>query len=128
MRKLTVLSVIDGSVLSVSGLENIADGNKCTHYRKNYDREYHANHYIVCFPDVPLISTLVDTGLERNMTFGCAALGEANNTIGYNSFAIGRNNTAEGNYSMALGYNARAKNNNSFAWSGGDSYSVTGVG
>lgn len=128
MRKLTVLSVIDGSVLSVSGLENIADGNKCTHYRKNYDKEYHPNHYIICFPDVPLISTLVDTGLEKNMTFGCAALGEANNTIGYNSFAIGKDNTAEGNYSIALGYNARAKNNSAFAWSGGGSYSVSGVG
>ena len=129
MRKLTVLSVINGSVLSVSGLENIDDGYKQTHYRKNATNQtYHANHYIACFPDIPLISTNSDVGCENNMTFGCAAIGEANNTIGYNSFAIGRSNTAEGNYSMALGYNARAKNNNSFAWSGGDAYSVSGVG
>lgn len=62
------------------------------------------------------------------MTFGCAALGENNCTIGYNSFAIGKDNTTEGNYSIALGYNAKAGNNSSFAWSGGGAYNVSGEG
>ena len=62
------------------------------------------------------------------MTFGCAALGENNCTIGYNSFAIGKDNTTEGNYSIALGYNAKAGNNSSFAWSSGGAYNVSGEG
>ena len=79
----------------------------------------------MCFPDAPLISTLTDSGWEKDMTFGCAALGEANNTIGYNSFAIGKDNKTEGNYSIALGVNARARSNNSFAWSGNGAYNVS---
>jgi hypothetical protein len=62
------------------------------------------------------------------MTFGCAALGENNCTIGYNSFAIGKDNTTEGNYSIALGYNAKAGNNSVFAWSSGGAYNVSGEG
>lgn len=128
MRTLTVLSVLSGSVLSVKGLESLSTEYKCTHYRKNKDHTYHGNYYFVCFPDVPLISTLSDSGWEKNVTFGCAILGENNCTIGYNSFAIGKDTATEGNYSIALGYNAKARNNNAFAWSAVDEYVVSGNG
>ena len=120
--------MISGSILSVRGLDAIDLSYLQTHYRKNSSHTYHGNYYFVCFPDVPDISTYMDSGWEKDMTFGCAAIGENNNTIGYNSFAIGKDNKTEGNYSIALGYNAKAKSNNSFAWSNGTSYAVSGEG
>ena len=127
-RKLVVEDVLSGSVLSVSGLDTIEPLYQQTHYRKNKDHTYHGNYYFVCFSDVPDISTYTDGGWEKNMTFGCAALGENNCTIGYNSFATGKDNTTEGNYSIALGHSAKAGNNSVFAWSSGGAYNVSGEG
>lgn len=127
-RKLVVEDVLSGSVLSVSGLDTIEPLYQQTHYRKNTNHTYHGNYYFVCFQDVSDISTYTDVGWEKNMTFGCAALGENNCTIGYNSFAIGKDNTTEGNYSIALGHSAKAGNNSVFAWSSGGAYNVSGEG